>query len=239
MLVQMNGIGIYLSAAIVLLATALARADEPPEAIAIHGFVDGYYAWNVNDPGSHESFVPGTGTTAKRADEFALNLAAIDIVRDAAPLGFHLSLVAGKGADVVHAAESEGFRHIYQASILYKASDRLTASLNTFDGPALAHDDSHWRHFGDLVAQYKVTPALTLGGSLDRGRQDLPGDTAANWLSVAAYGRYAIDTRRALADGTTPRRRSLQKAGTARRKPKRCCSPASWPRSRERQTCGT
>jgi hypothetical protein len=259
-----------------------ARADEPPKPVTIHGFIDGYYAWNDNSPASHESFFAGAGSTAKRANEFNLNLAAIDIVRDAAPLGFHLSLVAGNGADVIHSAESEGFRHIYQASVIYKVNDkltieggifpshigyesfyskdnwnytrswpgelspfyqtgvhaayrfnkqwsgevhvlngwqlisdnndakaiggkiaytndRLTASFNTFDGPELPHDNSHWRHFGDLIATWKATPKLSLGTSLDRGHQELPGDAAANWLGVAGYGRYALDDRHAVA----------------------------------------
>jgi len=251
-----------------------ARADEP---ITFHGFVDAYYAWNGGHPASHENFVPGAGTSAKRADEFNLNLAEVEIVRNASPVGFHLSLVAGNGADVVHAAEPEGFRHIYQASIIYKATDRLTleggifpshigfegffskdnwnytrswlgefspyyqtgvhasyqfskewsgelhilngwqlisdnndaksiggkiaytndrlsASLNTLDGPELPNDDHHWRHFGDLIAVYKATPKLSLGGSLDRGHQ-----LHADWLGIAAYGRYAFDDERAFA----------------------------------------
>jgi len=84
-------------------------------ALLIHVFVDGYYAWNGNHPASHENFLPGAGTTAERANEFNLNLAGVELVRDPKPVGFHLSLVAGTGADVVHAAEREGFRHIYQA----------------------------------------------------------------------------------------------------------------------------
>ncbi|MGZ8852401.1 MAG: outer membrane beta-barrel protein, partial [Thermoanaerobaculia bacterium] len=110
--------------------TPVVHADEPP--ISLHGFLDGYYAWNDNAPRSHESFIPGIGSTAKRADEFNLNLAAVDIVRDAAPVGFHLSLVAGNGADVVHAAETEGFRHVYQASVIYKPNDKLTLEGGIF-----------------------------------------------------------------------------------------------------------
>jgi len=242
-------------------------------ALLIHVFVDGYYAWNGNHPASHENFLPGAGTTAERANEFNLNLAAIELVRDPKPVGFHLSLVAGTGADVVHAAEREGFRHIYQASVLYKPNDRLmfeggiypshigfegfyskdnwnytrgwlgefspyyqtgvragfqfskqwsgelhvingwqliddnddgkalgakiaysgnrlSASLNTFDGT----DHGRMRHFGDLIATWKTTPALTLGGSLDRGHQQ-----HANWLGLGGYARYAIDDRRAIA----------------------------------------
>ena len=245
--------------------------------VLLHGFADGCYAWNARHPDSHENFVAGAGTTAKRSDEFSLNLAAVEITSDPKPLGFHLTLVAGDGADVVHAVEAEGFRHIYQASVLYKpterltleggifpshigyegffskdnwnytrswlgefspyyqtglhagyqftghwsgdvyvlngwqnihdnndakaiggriayTSDRLSASLNTFDGPELPNDDRHWRHFGDLIAQYKATPRLSLGGSIDRGHQ-----LETNWLGIAAYGRYTFDDKHAFA----------------------------------------
>lgn len=257
--------------------------------ISLHGFLDGYYAWNGNQPGNHESFVAGTGTTAKRADEMSLNLVAVEVTEEAKPLGFHFAIVAGSGSDIVHAGEPHGsgagpdvYRHIYQASVIYKpsdrltveggiypshigfegffskdnwnytrswlgefspyyqtgvrvawrfndhwsgeahvlngwqiigenndakafggkvayTSDRLTASLNTFDGPELPNDNSHWRHFGDLIATYNGTPKLSIGGSLDRGRQELPGDAAANWLGIVGYGRYAFDDRHALA----------------------------------------
>ena len=277
-----DNIVLYLSAILFVFIVVAAKAEEPGEVVTIHGFVDGDYAWNGNHPSSHDNFEPGTGTTAKHANEFDLNLAAIDIVRDAKPAGFHLAFVAGSGADVVHAAEPEGYRHIYQASILYKASDRLSfeagifpshigfegfyskdnwnytrgwlgefspyyqtgihatyrfngrwsgelhvlngwqlikdnndakaigakiaynndrlsASFNTFDGPELPSDNSHWRHFGDLIATCKATKSLSIGGSLDRGRQELPGSKAANWLGIAVYGRYAVDPRRAFA----------------------------------------
>ena len=279
---KLDNIVIYISAITLFLVAFAARADEPATPMTIHGFIDGYYAWNGNSPASHESFFPGAGSTGKRANEFNLNLAALEIVRDAAPLGFHLSLVAGNGADVIHAAESEGFRHIYQASVIYKVNDKLTieggifpshigfesfyskddwnytrswpgelspsyqtgvhasyqfnnhwsgevhilngwqiiddnndakaiggkiaytndrftTSLNTFDGPELPHDNSHWRHFGDLIASYKVTPKLSLAGSLDRGHQELPGDATASWLGIAGFGRYAFDDRHAVA----------------------------------------
>jgi hypothetical protein len=265
-----------------LLFAAIVRADDAPKPIAIHGFIDAYYAWNGNDPASHESFVTGTGSTAKRANEFNLNLAEVDVTRDAQPVGFRLSLITGNGADVIHGSEPQGYRFIYQASILYKPSDRLTleagiypshigfegffskdnwsytrgwlaefspyyqtgiranyafsphwsgeihvlngwqniadnndakaiggkvayangrltASLNTFDGPELPGDDKHWRHFGDLIATFNATPSLSVGGSLDRGRQELPDRPAANWFGIAAYGRYAFDQRRAVA----------------------------------------
>ncbi len=57
-----------------------------------------------------------------------LNLAAFEVARDPKPLGFHVIVVAGNGADVVHAAEPEGagvgrhvYQNIYQASVSYNA----------------------------------------------------------------------------------------------------------------------
>ncbi|HXH40111.1 MAG TPA: outer membrane beta-barrel protein [Thermoanaerobaculia bacterium] len=277
-----SSIVIYIAAVTLLLVAAAAHADDPQKPITIHGFVDAYYAWNGSDPASHDNFEPGTGTTAKRANELSLNLAAVEIVRDPAPVGFHLSLVAGNGADVVHAGEPEGFRHIYQASIIYKlndkltleggifpshigfegffskdnwsytrgwlgefspyyqagihaseqfsqhwsgeihllngwqlirdnngakaigvkiaySSDRLNASLNTFDGPELPNDNSHWRHFGDLIATFKATKPLSISISVDRGYQALPGSASANWLGIGGFGRYTLDPRRAIA----------------------------------------
>lgn len=259
---------------------AVARANET--VVTFHGFVDAYYAWNDNRPHARDSFVPGTGTSAKHANEFDLNLAELEIVRDAQPVGFHLSLVDGSGEEVVHSGDPHPYRRVYQASILYKASDRLTfeagifpshigfegffskdnwsytrgwlgefspyyqtgvhanyrftdrwsgelhllngwqivgennnakaigakiaysgerlsASLNTFDGAELPNDNKDWRHFGDLIATYKATKTLTLGGSLDRGRQQFPDRAAANWFGVAAFGRYAIGDKRTIA----------------------------------------
>src|SRR5207237_7581290 len=70
------------------------------------------------------------------------------------------------------------------------SGNRLSASLNTFDGT----DNHRMRHFGDLIATWKATPKLSVGGSLDRGHQEI-----ANWLGVAVFGRYAIDNRHAVA----------------------------------------
>jgi len=121
-----------------LMATLPARAQEAPAAapatstasptISMHGLVDLYYAANFNRPPDHENFIPGTGTTAKRANEFQLNIADLDLLVDAKPVSLHVIAVAGNGADVVHEAEPVGegtgrdvLRHVYQASIAYTA----------------------------------------------------------------------------------------------------------------------
>src|SRR5579864_3143462 len=86
-----------------LIVAAAAQADDLP--IAIHGFFDGYYAWNSNQPANHQNFEAGTGTTAARADQFDINLVAVTFDRDPKPVGSHLSLVAGTATNVVHEAD--------------------------------------------------------------------------------------------------------------------------------------
>ncbi len=103
-----------------------AAASTPSVSVSIHGLADVYYVWNSNRPADHANFLPGTGTTAKRADEFALNLAAIDVSAEAQRVRLRVIAVAGNGAEVVHEGEpaSEGtgrdvIRHVYQASVGY------------------------------------------------------------------------------------------------------------------------
>lgn len=254
---------------------------------SLHGWVDAFYAVNPNDPADHASFLPGTGTTARPANEFGLNAAALDFAVDPKPVGMHLTLAVGSGPDVVHAGEpaavSAAFRAIYQASVSWTApvgsgllieagiypshigyesffskdnwnytrgwmgeyspyyqagvklsyafdshwsaqlhllngwqliadnnrakavgcqlawtNDRVTVALNTFAGPELPGDDTHWRLFGDATAQWKVTSSLSLGATADLGRQDRP-QGAALWHGAGAYGRFAFSERVALA----------------------------------------
>lgn len=255
---------LYVWAAVLLLLAGTAAHAQ-----TVDGWLDGDYAYNSAHPDSKLNFYPGIGTTGERADQLALNVAALQIVRDPKPFGFHLTLVAGDSADVVHAAEpNHATRHVYQASVTYDAkvvqleagvypshigfeayfskdnwnytrgwlgelspyyqtgikasrainshwsaqvhvlrgwqnisdsnaptaigtqiaySDaRLSASFNTYLDPH--------RKFGDLVATYKATPKLSLGASVDHGHR-----SPANWLGLAAYARYAIDDRNAVA----------------------------------------
>jgi hypothetical protein len=285
---RLSSVLLHVVAGVLAIWARTAHADDPPGGVAIHGWLDGYYALNGDHPEPKLNFFSGVGTTAHRADQLALNIAALDLSRDAKPFGFHLTLVAGDSADVVHAGEphphSGLVRNVYQASVSYNAplgkgllleagifpshigfegfftkdnwnytrnwlgefspyyqtgikasyawnehwsgrvdvlrgwqlisdnngapslgtqiaySDaRLSASFNTFAGPELPNDKTHLRLLGDLVATYKVTPKLSLGTSIDRGRQAYPEDVAASWSGAAAYARYVIDDRHALA----------------------------------------
>lgn len=110
-----------------LLTSAAAFGQSVPawfETVRFHGAADVYAAHNFNQPADHANFVSGTGTTAKRSDEIGLNLVSLEALADPAPVGFHVWLVAGTGAEVVHLAEPAGdsigpqvWKHVQQASL--------------------------------------------------------------------------------------------------------------------------
>ncbi len=101
-------------------AAGVASADVPaapfggaPEVpiwkrVEAHGYVDVYAAYNANRPADGASFLPGTGTTAKRAGEIGLGQAALGVSLDPAPVGFNLTLHVGSGATILHEAEPVG-----------------------------------------------------------------------------------------------------------------------------------
>jgi hypothetical protein len=102
--------------------------EEPvPRRIDVSGFVDIMYAYNFNRPADHANWFPGVGTSAKRDNEFAINLAEIDFVMAPRPVGFHLAAGYGTTLEVVHAAEVRGvathpdvWRNLVRASIQYE-----------------------------------------------------------------------------------------------------------------------
>ncbi len=108
-------------------AEAEAPAPETPRRIEVGGFVDIYYAYDFNRPADHANWFPGVGTSAKRDNEFAINLAEIDFVMAPAPVGFRLSAGYGNSLEVVHASEPTGvatdpdtWENLVQASIQYQ-----------------------------------------------------------------------------------------------------------------------
>src|SRR5258708_37437085 len=108
---RLSSVVLHVVAVSLAIGTRAARADDPPAGVAIHGGLDGYYALNGDHPEPKLNFFSGFGTTAHRADTLAINVAALDVSRDAKPFGFHLTLVAGDSADVVHAGEPHPHRH--------------------------------------------------------------------------------------------------------------------------------
>ena len=106
----------------------VASAAEPaPKRIEVGGFVDLYYAYNFNRPADHANWFPGAGTSAKRDNEFAINLAQVDFVMAPQPVGFRLSAGYGNTLEVVHAGEPTGvatdpdtWENLVAASIQYQ-----------------------------------------------------------------------------------------------------------------------
>jgi hypothetical protein len=273
--------------ALALIAQAVPA--EPP-ALQLHGAIDVFYALNTNRPSDGASFLPGTGTTARRANELNVNAAALEVAVDPRPVGFHLTLAFGSGPDVLHAAEPSGaatgsaiWRNVYQATVIWKApigsgllleagiypshigyesffskdnwnytrgwmgefspyyqagikaayefdahwsaqlhvlngwqligdnnrakavgtqvawkNDRATFTFNTFAGPELPGDDTHWRLFGDWTAQVKTTSWLSLGATVDVGWQDRPHRSAL-WHAAGVYARPELSAIAAVA----------------------------------------
>lgn len=149
-----------------LLVAATARGEEP---VSFSGFVDAAYLWNANRPAGHESFFPGTGTSGKRANELTLNLVQVQWSRAMSadePLAFTLALVAGEGADVVHAGEPGGgdtFRHVYQASLAYRLRNGVIVEAGVFPSHIgmegfYSKDNAHYTRswLGELSPYYQA-----------------------------------------------------------------------------------
>ncbi len=149
-----------------LLMAGPALAEEP---ISFSAFLDAAYLFNSNRPAGHENFVPGTGTSGKRANELTLNLAQVQWSRAASekqPVGFTLSLVAGEGTEVVHAGEPEGgdaFRHIDQASVAYRLRSGIVLEAGIYPshiGMESFHSKDNWNYtrswLGELSPYYQA-----------------------------------------------------------------------------------
>jgi len=92
-------------AVLAALAILLGQAAVSDTALQLHGFVDTYYGFDSNRPGDRLSFAAGAGTTAQRAGELRVNLAALDLLVDPKPVGVRVTLAYGTGIDALHAAE--------------------------------------------------------------------------------------------------------------------------------------
>ena len=94
--------------------------------LKVEGGADVYYGYDFNRPADGASFIPGTGTTAKRDNAFSLNLASLGVSVEPAPVGLHVLVGFGTGMEVVHAAEPvapgigpQVWRYLQQASLSY------------------------------------------------------------------------------------------------------------------------
>jgi hypothetical protein len=94
--------------------------------LKLEGGVDVYYSLNFNRPADAASFISGTGTSAKRANEFSVNLATLGVGVEPAPVGMSLRVGYGTAMQVLHAGEFTGpavgpdvWHHVHQASVSF------------------------------------------------------------------------------------------------------------------------
>ncbi|MCY1040712.1 porin [Corallococcus sp. bb12-1] len=129
-----------LSELISLLPHLLLAQAEPSilSRLQVEGGVDAYYGYDFNRPASTVSFLPGTGTTARRHNEATVNLASLGVSLAPEPVGARVLLGFGTGMDVLHRAEPEGdatgpdvWRYVQQASLSF-AEGPLTLEVGIF-----------------------------------------------------------------------------------------------------------
>ncbi len=188
-----------------LLIALLFVVSANAQTISLHGWVDAYYAGNDDDPRPALNFFSGAGTTAHRANQLALNVAAIDIVSEPKPLGFHITLVGGDSADVVHATEGHrgAIRNIYQASMTYNAGKLgLEAGIYPshigFEGFFTKDNWNYTRSWlGELSPYYQsgVKASYSINDHWSAQVHALNG-----WQNVTAHARKAAGTQLAYND---------------------------------------
>ncbi len=157
---------------------AAPKAQETPR-LEITAGVDAYYGFSAQHPADRASFLPGTGTTAKRADAFSLNLATLGASLEPAPVGFRVLLGVGTAMDVVHAGEPEGvatgldvWRFVQQASARY-ATGPLTLEAGIYPshiGFESFASQANWTYtrgwLGELSPYYQT--GLKVGWAFNR-----------------------------------------------------------------------
>lgn len=153
-------------------------AEDPkpsPHRLDISGFLDVYYAYNFNRPADHVNFIPGTGTSAKRDNELAINLAQIDFIVAPKPVGLHIAAGYGTSLEVVHSAEvdPDTWRNLVQASFQIQTEGGLLVEAGVFPshiGFETFPSKDNWNYTrsweGELSPYYQtgVKLAFPLGG---------------------------------------------------------------------------
>ena len=137
--------------------------------LKVEGGADAYYGYNFNRPADGSNFISGTGTTAKRDNEFTLNLASLGVSLEPAPVGFRVLLGIGTAMEVVHAGEPAGtatgpdvWRFLQQASPSFAprpahaGGRRLPEPHRLRVLPVPAQLDVHARWMGELSPYYQT-----------------------------------------------------------------------------------
>jgi hypothetical protein len=100
------------AAALALATPALAQPADTTARVTFGAFVDGYYAYDFNRPAGHDRVFT---TQAQRHDEFALNLAHVEVKYASPRARARLALQAGTSVHANYAAEPDsiaGFQNL-------------------------------------------------------------------------------------------------------------------------------
>lgn len=195
-------------------AAAPAPAPEPQKAvnnftwkgIKLSGILDGYYAYNANDPASGKNATRAFDTEANSWD---LNMLKFAIDKGPEPVGFHLDLGVGRAFDVFQFYEPtrrvEQLNPVMQAYVAFKpkswnglqidvgkfftsAGAEVTEThLNWNYSRGLLYNNGPFFHFG-IRASKPVSKELTLGVQLVNGWNNVADNNSGK--TVGLTGTY-------------------------------------------------
>ncbi len=186
--------------------TAAAGAPAPPWAIGpvnFSGMVDAYYNYTPNHPGSRFLLYRNFDV---RANAFSLNMAQFQLAMDPQPVGFTLTLGAGRAWDLFNFADTangfDNMRYIPQAYISYKPGGLGGAQFDfgkfyTSAGAELTETHLAWNysrslmyangpyyHFG-LRTSVPIGEHFTAGFQLVNGWNNVEDNNSGKTVGVA------------------------------------------------------
>jgi len=191
-------------------AAAPAPAETPQKAvnnftwkgIKLSGILDGYYAYNANDPASGKNATRAFDTEANAWD---LNMLKFTIDKGPEPVGFHLDLGLGRAFDVFQFFEPtrrvEQLLPVMQAYVAFKpkswnglqidvgkfytsAGAELTEThLNWNYSRGLLYNNGPFFHFG-VRASKPVSKELTLGVQLVNGWNNVADNNSGKTVGL-------------------------------------------------------
>lgn len=115
---------------LILTANPAFSQNDSTQHIVFSGFIDAYYAYDFNEPQTHER--PGFLFNHNRHNEININLAYLKVAYTSEKLRGNLALMTGTYPQYNLAAEQELLRNIYEANVGVQLSDRLWLDAGIF-----------------------------------------------------------------------------------------------------------
>lgn len=191
------------SAVLGMAQTASAPAPWAIGPVQFGGTIDGYYNYTPNHPASRNVLYRNFDV---RANSFSLNMAEFSLQMPAEPLGFNLTLGAGRAWDLFNFADTaigfDNMRYIPQAYISYKpqklggtqidfgkfftaAGAELTEAYQTWNySRSLLYANGPYYHFG-LRTSTPIGQHFTLGLQLVNGWNNVEDNNSGKTVGVS------------------------------------------------------